>query len=164
MSNSLADSVPAPEPSTMNPGFVLSRVAVVAVGVYVGVQVIAQITEFGLRPWLMGGTLLGAVRTGNRQVQGRQKLVDIGNLAAGNDGKSTAQFMGSALKFSGQVFCDLHTVRRGGKLNQRAIEVGKNRQLGNCMRRNSVDFGHRIYLCSKNILPVERRGPGLVRS
>ncbi|MBX0299023.1 LicD family protein [Cryobacterium sp. 1639] len=27
-------------------------------------QVIAQITEFGLRPWLMGGTLLGAVRTG----------------------------------------------------------------------------------------------------
>jgi SAM-dependent methyltransferase len=27
-------------------------------------QVIAQITEFGLQPWLMGGTLLGAVRTG----------------------------------------------------------------------------------------------------
>lgn len=27
-------------------------------------EVIAQITEFGLRPWLMGGTLLGAVRTG----------------------------------------------------------------------------------------------------
>ena len=27
-------------------------------------QVIAQITEFGLKPWLMGGTLLGAVRTG----------------------------------------------------------------------------------------------------
>ena len=45
MSNSLADSVPAPEPSTVSPGFVLSRVAVVAVGVYVGVQVIAQITS-----------------------------------------------------------------------------------------------------------------------
>ena len=28
-------------------------------------QVIAQITEFGLKPWLMGGTLLGAVRTGH---------------------------------------------------------------------------------------------------
>ncbi|WEO77032.1 LicD family protein [Cryobacterium sp. SO2] len=27
-------------------------------------QVIAQITEFGLKPWLMGGTLLGAVRSG----------------------------------------------------------------------------------------------------
>ncbi|MCU1445449.1 methyltransferase domain-containing protein [Cryobacterium sp.] len=27
-------------------------------------QVIARITEFGLQPWLMGGTLLGAVRTG----------------------------------------------------------------------------------------------------
>jgi SAM-dependent methyltransferase len=27
-------------------------------------DVIAQITEFGLKPWLMGGTLLGAVRTG----------------------------------------------------------------------------------------------------
>lgn len=27
-------------------------------------QVIALITEFGLKPWLMGGTLLGAVRTG----------------------------------------------------------------------------------------------------
>jgi hypothetical protein len=43
-------------------------------------QVIAQITEFGLKPWLMGGTLLGAVRSG--QLMAHDDDADLGYVSA----------------------------------------------------------------------------------
>lgn len=43
-------------------------------------QVIAQITEFGLQPWLMGGTLLGAVRTG--ELLSHDDDADLGYVSA----------------------------------------------------------------------------------
>ena len=65
----------------------------------------------------IGATALGTMGPGHRQVERGQEAVDIGNLAAGNDGKGVVEILRGAIELLGQFGGHFHRVRRFGDLN-----------------------------------------------
>ena len=82
---------------------------------------------------------LRAMRTGYGQVKGRQIPVDIGDLAARQDGKGAVELPGRIGKLLRQRRGHFDCIGGLGYLDQRTIEIGEDRQLGDGVGSYGID-------------------------